>query len=118
MASIPSLKCPEIGCDLIVIGNDVEELTEILQVHKHSKHWNIARLPNEVLIKIIGYVVPDCKDCFQQREILKLALVSKRFNELVRAPDFYQEIKVRFCSLHPSPSMPVVHEIIKRSGSR
>ena len=91
MAPIPSLKCPEKGCDFTVIGHDVEELMECLQVHKHSKHFfNLGGLPNEILIKILGYVVPECKDCFQQRDIIKLASVSKRLNGLVRAPDFYR----------------------------
>ena len=118
MASIPSLKCPEKGCDLMVTGHDIDKLMEFLKVHKHNKHWNIGRLPNEILFKILGYLVPDCEDCFQQREILKLASVSKRFNELVKAPDFYKEIKIGLCSTHPSPSMTDIYGIIRRSGSQ
>ena len=119
MALLHSVRCPENACEFTIIGQDVEEFTEHMNLHKRTKHTNyIGRLPNEILIVIIGYVVPDCEDCFKQRNILKLCSVSKRFNELVKAPDFYREIKMGYCDDHPSPPMTILHKIMRTSGSQ
>ena len=64
-----TLRCPEEGCNMTitVTGGDTREAKEFMELHKHTKHWNIDRLPNEILIKMFSYVVPDCKDCFRQQ---------------------------------------------------
>ena len=116
MTSTLSLGCPEKGCEVRVIGYDAEELTEMLKFHKHSKHWNLGRLPNEILIKILGHVVPDCKECFRQREILRLGSVSKRFYELTRAAVLYRDINLTHCDDHPTPPMTMIYRIIEASG--
>ena len=114
--------CPEKGCNVTIIinGGEAAEVREFMELHKHSKHWNIGRLPNEILIKIFSYVVPNCKNCFQQREILKLASVCRRFNDLIRAPDLYRELKLGYCMWdnHPPPPVSVLQKIIKSSGSQ
>ena len=89
-----------------------------MNLHKQLRHNNLRRLPNEILVKIIGYVVPDCKDCFQQREILKLSSVSKWFNELVKAADFYREIKIGYCDHHPTPPISIIYKILRYGGSQ
>ena len=60
------------------VDRKVEESDEI----KQSKH--LMDLPDDVLIKILGYVVPvpSCEDCFEQRAILRLGRVNKRIYAL------------------------------------
>ena len=118
MASVPSTTCPQKGCGFMVGGHDVEEVTEHMKLHMHSKHLNLGSLPNKILVKIIGYVVPDCEDCFQQREILQLRSVSRRFLELVKTAGFYRDIKLGYCGHHASPPISSVHKIIRTSGSQ
>ena len=69
-------------------------------VHKDLKHrksfekTQLGSLPQEILIMILGYVVPDCNKCFLQRDLLKLGSVCKKLNELVKISDLYKEINL------------------------
>ena len=106
-----------------MIGEDTAELQEYMELHRASKHRKIleytvlGNLPTEILLKILGYVTPDCKDCFQQREIIKLGAVCKRLNELVKAPELYKEIRfIGKCC--PMPPRSLRKDIFKNRGSQ
>ena len=118
MISIPSFIYPRRECEVIVSGHDTEDLTEMLTLHKHSKLCNLGRLPNEILIKIFGYVVPNCKTCFRQREILRLGSVSKRFNELIKSAELYREINLTYCPDHPPFPTTMINRIIQGNVSQ
>ena len=72
-----SFKLSEDG-KIIRVDRKVEESDEI----KQSKY--LMDLPNDVLIKILSYVVPvpSCEDCFEQRAIMRLGRVNKRMQVL------------------------------------
>ena len=126
-----SLRCPETGCEVVITGPDNGEFRDMMAIHKKSQHWkNIGCLPNEILIKIFGYLVPhfpQCSDCFQQTNIIRLAVVCKRFNELTKNPELYRELKVdyTFCKNGmelwekcPKPPMSVVKKVIESLGAQ
>ena len=87
-------------------------LDEIPSLYK--KEDGILGLPHEILSKILSYIVPDCKNCFKQREILKLGRLCKRMNELVRDASLYKEMRL-INSCCPLPSISNFCEIIDRS---
>lgn len=62
---------------------------------------NLGRLPNEILIKILRYVVSNPHSC-PYREILRLGSVSKRFSELTKVAELYKGINPTYCKLHGS----------------
>ena len=130
---ITGLRCPEKGCDVVIIGSDDGEFEDMMAVHKHKQHWNIGCLPNEIILKIFSYVYPECRrsrvhcnDCFQQSEIIKLARVSKRFYELTKSPVLYRELKVDYAlcwkalsdkrNKCPKPPMSLVKEVMSRGA--
>ena len=79
-----------------------------------KREEGLLGLPHEILVKILSYIVPDCKNCFRQREILKLGRVCKRMNELVRDASLYKEIRL-INSCCPLPSISYFCEIIDNS---
>ena len=94
MASLSTFKCPEGDCNVTMIGQgeDATELTEFMSLchNKYSKHrknfehTDLGRLPPEILIKILGYVVQDCKKCYHQRYRLGVGSVCKKLNQLAK----------------------------------
>lgn len=72
---------------------------ELMSVHNTDsmsfEETNLGRLPPEILLKIFGYVVPNCKNCFRQRDLLKMGMVCKNLNELTKTSDLYREIRLR-----------------------
>ena len=82
------------GGDCNCRSNSLKNLTEVGKINsvnpgnmkvedlKQSKY--LMDLPDDVLIKILGYVVPvlSCGDCFVQRTILRLGRVNKRMHAL------------------------------------
>ena len=80
---------------MIITGTDSKNL---MRLHTDSKHGesfektNLGRLPPEILLHILGYVVPDCNICFRQKYILKLGMVCKQLNEVVKSPELYREL--------------------------
>ena len=123
MASVQTLECREYGCNTKMIGEDTAELQEYMELHKASKHRKIfeytvlGNLPTEILLKILGYVTPDCKDCFQQREIIKLGAVCKRLSELVKAPELYKEMRL-ISKCCPMPTRSLLLDIFQNRGSQ
>ena len=81
MTEEPSFRCPEQGCKMFMGGVSEAEWVELLLVHKDLNHrntfkeTNLGKLPPEILLKILQYIIPDCKRCFIQRDLLKLGLV-------------------------------------------
>ena len=65
----------------------------------------------------MSYIVPDCKKCFLQRDLLRLGSVCRKFNELTKVADFYKEIKLsdECCSL---PTPQVLAQMLNKSGSK
>ena len=135
MASLTTLKCPEYGCYFMVSGQeqDAAELTEFMSTHKYSKHSKnfadtvLGRLPPEILLMILGYVVPDCKNCFRQRYLLNLGLVCKKLNQLTKAAEFYREVTLSAGSLHcagslhyrcPIPELQDLDKMLATSGAK
>ena len=100
MAEISSFKCPEYGCKMSIDGVSEEEFQEYLNLHRDKYHRKVfdetelGRLPLEVLLKILSYIVPDCRSCFIQRDLFKLGSVCKKFNEVIKAPELYWEINL------------------------
>ena len=101
MASITEFRCNKNGCKFTVTGEDADDLMECLNFHKNSKHNNLGSLPNEILIKILGYVVSSPLSC-PQGEILRLGPVSKRFNELTKVAELHKGINLTCCKDHCS----------------
>ena len=111
MASVLNLRCTEFGCSMAISGEDERELTEIMEGHKYAKHCkifeetNLGRLPNEILLKIVGYALADIdikKTCLKQRNLFKLGSVCKRMYELTTGAEFYKEITLTKFYLLPS----------------
>ena len=119
MAPKPVFKCPEDGCGMYMVGVDATEWEEFIPFHKYLKHsknfekTDLGRLPMEVLLKILGYVVTDCKDCFLQRDLLRLGMVCKKLNQLTKLPDFYKQIQLSDVCC-PLPSSDVFDRMIGR----
>ena len=101
MASITSFRCNEKGCKFTVTGEDADDLMDCLNVHKHSKHYSLGSLSNEILIKILRYVVSNTHRC-PKREILRLGSVSKKFNELSKVAALYKGINLTYCKNYDS----------------
>ena len=118
-----SFKCPMESCEMFMSGVSEAEWLEYLPIHKKLAHRNtfeeteLGRLPPEILLKILGYIVPDCKRCFLQRDLLKLGSVCKRLNEIIKAPDLYKEINLsdECC---PLPTKKVFEKMVEQSGSQ
>ena len=140
MTEEPSFRCPEQGCKMFMGGVSEAEWVELWQIHKDLNHrktfkeTDFGKLPPEILLKILQYIIPDCKRCFIQRDLLKLGLVCKErcfiqqdllklglvckeLNEAVKAPELYREITLTdlCCKL---PSKQVFGKMMERSGSR
>ena len=106
-----------------VVGVSSTQGMEIVKSHQDLHHrksfekTQLGRLPPEILLHILRYIVPDCKDCFLQRDLLRLASVCKRLNQLTKLADFYREVKLsdECC---PLPTPQVMGEILRRSGSK
>ena len=99
MTEEPSFRCPEQGCKMFIGGVSEAEWVELWQIHKDLNHrktfkeTDFGKLPPEILLKILQYIIPDCKErCFIQQDLLKLGLVCKELNEAVKAPELYREI--------------------------
>ena len=95
-ASLPCIKCLEDGCELMIIGVNAGRLMESHADAEHRisfEETSMGKLPNEIKIKIIGYLVPDCKVCFHHNwDILKLGSVCKGLNLLIKAEGWYRSI--------------------------
>ena len=123
MSDTLSFKCPEDGCPMDISGVDAEELTDFLLVHKRVKHRKsfectpLGMLPPEIMLKILGYVIPDCRKCFLQRDLMRLGLVCKKLNQLTKTADFYMDIKMtdECCPLPPAEAFAMM---IEKSGSK
>merc|ERR1711884_94396 len=74
-------------------------------------------MPPEIMLKILGYITPDCKKCFLQRDLLKLGLVCKEFKRLAESADFYKEINL-IDECCPLPSNEALRAVLKNSGSK
>ena len=113
------IACPESGCRSKMIGDDDAELKEFMSVHadlKHRKNFeetHLGRLPLEILFKILDHAAP--KKCFQH--ILKLGLVCRRMNELVKVARVHKEIQLT-TECCPLPSKKVFSEMLKSSGAQ
>ena len=125
MTSLESDKCPKDGCHMTVTGVSIEELAQVMSLHMDLNHREsfentaLGRLPIEILLKILRYVIPDSKKCFQQRSILKLGTVCKKFNELIKVSDLYREINLSGeCECCPLPSKKVFEDLMDSSGSK
>ena len=111
------VECPKTGCNLKITGDNVEELRELMAVHKDLQHREsfektpLGRLPLEILIKIVGYAAGGC---FQHR--LKLGLVCNRMREVVKFADVCKDIDLttKCC---PLPPMTVFEEMLKSCGT-
>ena len=94
-ACVPCIKCLEDGCELMIIGVDAGRL---MDYHANAEHrisfgeTGMGTLPDEILIKILGYLVPNCKVCFHNWDILKLGSVCKWLNRLIKAEGWYRTI--------------------------
>ena len=123
MSDTLSFKCPEDGCPIDASGVNDEELTEIILVHKKVKHrksfeyTHLGMLPPEIMLMILGYVVPDCKNCFLQRDLLRLGSVCKRLNKLTKTADLYKDIRLtdECC---PLPTVSTFAAIIENCGAK
>ena len=108
---------------MAVTGVSATELLEIKSRHKDMNHrkrfeeTKLGSLPPEILLKIMGYLVPDCKSCFLQRDLLRLGSVCKKLNHLTKVTDFYKEIKLsdECC---PLPTTQALGAMLEKSGSK
>ena len=106
-----------------ISGVNAEELTEMILVHKRVNHrknfecTQLGRLPPEILLKILGYVVPDCEKCFLQRDLMRLGSVCKKLNRLTKTADLYKEIRLtdECC---PLPTVEAFAAMMENSGSK
>ena len=123
MSAILSFKCPEEGCPMDIRGMHAEEMTEILLVHNKFNHRKsfertpLGKLPPEIMLKILGYVIPDCKKCFLQRNLMRLGLVCKKLNQLTKTADLYREVRLtdECC---PLPTLATFASMIENSGAK
>ena len=117
---IPCKECPFDGCNTIIIGNDWKTL---MKFHIDSNHGirfeetNLGRLPPEILIMILQYMVIEDQNCFQQRYILRLGLVCKKLNEITKWPELYREVRLIEYTDTACPT-PFFKKFIKSSGSQ
>ena len=90
IASLLYFKCPEDECNLTISGANTAECKEIMLFHKDLSHrksfecTQFGRMPPEIMLKILGYVVQDCKKCFLQRDLLRVGSVCKKLNQLTK----------------------------------
>ena len=104
-------------------GASEAEWFTFLPIHNNFTHritfeeTELGRLPLEILLKILGYVTPDCKSCFLQRDLLRLGSVCKKLNEIMKAPDLYKEMNLsdECC---PLPTKKVFEKMVEKSGSQ
>ena len=121
----PCQRCLYENCDIVIMGNDSKNL---MKFHIDSKHGvsfektNLGRMPPEILLRILGYVVPDCRTCFQQKYILELGSVCKKLNEIIKSPELYRELihKDFLASFHSAsnycnPAVEIVTERLSQS---
>ena len=108
---------------MVISGVNAEELADIIQVHKRVSHrktfeeTRLGKLPPEIMLKILGYVTPDCRKCFRQRDLLRLGTVCKKLNQLTKTADLFREIRLtdECC---PLPTVEVLTGMLENSGAK
>ena len=103
---------------ILSLANDLAALKAKTVTDSRSfEDTNLGRLPPEILLMILGYVVPNCKECFRQRDLLQLGMVCKRLYELTKTADLYREIRLteKCC---PLPSVNIFEAMLDISGAQ
>ena len=108
---------------MVISGVNADELEDIILVHKRVIHRKIfeetrlGKLPPEIMLKILGYVTPDCRKCFRQRDLLRLGTVCKKLNQLTKTADLFREIRLtdECC---PLPTDEVLARMLEKSGAK
>ena len=103
---------------ILSLANDLAALKAKTVTDSRSfEDTNLGRLPPEILLMILGYVVPNCKECFRQRDLLQLGMVCKRLYELTKTADLYREIRLteKCC---PLPSVNIFEAMLDVSGAQ
>ena len=103
---------------ILSLANDLAALKAKTVTDSRSfEDTNLGRLPPEILLKILADVVPNCKECFRQRDLLKLCMVCKRLYQLTKTADLYREIRLteKCC---PLPSVNIFEAMLDVSGAQ